>query len=205
MTQNPFEPGASVLESAGGQGPGAFEPPSSLVVYALYASAGIDALQIPMTLVLGEGEETLLIWGMVGLVQFALIVGCIVLWCMWKVRAAKNIRAFSDGPFEFTPGWAAGWYFVPFLNLVRPYQAMNEIMAHSRPEGDLTKNTPVVGIWWGTWIVSNLVENVAFRVESPATSMIASVAGVIAAIFAVRVVNAVNEAQIETARMMPVR
>jgi hypothetical protein len=208
MTENPFEPGASVLDNATFRaGAGTFEQPATAVIYALYANAAIDGIQIPMSFVLGyEDESALLLWGGVGVLQLALFIGCVVLWCMWKMRAARNIRVFNDHPYEFTPGWAVGWYFVPFLNLVRPYQAMKEILLWSRSnDGQLVADTSVVSGWWGAWIASNLLANFSSRIESPIATTLASAAGVIAAILAVRVVNAVNESQLEAARMMPVR
>ena len=98
MSQNPFEPGQSVLDNiTGGPGLSNFEPPSNFVVYSLYANAAIDGIQIPMSMVLGEGEETIMIWGAVGVLQLVAFVACVVLWCQWKMRAARNIRVFSNG------------------------------------------------------------------------------------------------------------
>jgi protein-S-isoprenylcysteine O-methyltransferase Ste14 len=95
MSDNPFEPGASVLENAD-VGPSGFEPPMTAVVMALYASAGVDAVQIPMAVVLENTEENLMLWGAVGVAQIAVFILTVVLWCRWKMRAARNIRVFSD-------------------------------------------------------------------------------------------------------------
>jgi hypothetical protein len=205
MSQNPFEPGQSVLDNiTGGPGLSNFEPPSSLIVYALYASAAADGIQIPVSMLLGEGEETIAIWGAIGVLQFVVFIASVVIWCQWKMRAARNIRVFSEGPFEFTPGWCAGWYFVPFLNLVRPYQAMKEIMAHSTPGGGLSDGG-IIGAWWAAWIISNVIANFSMRIEGEIAALLANVTGIVAAILAVRVVKAVNEAQLQASRMMPVR
>ncbi len=45
----------------------------------------------------------------------------------WIYRANLNCRGFGAQDMRFTPGWSVGYYFIPFLNLVRPYQSMKEI------------------------------------------------------------------------------
>src|SRR5258708_386553 len=41
---------------------------------------------------------------------------------VWFYQAVANLRAAGLKQMEFTPGWAIGGFFVPFLNLVRPLQ-----------------------------------------------------------------------------------
>jgi uncharacterized BrkB/YihY/UPF0761 family membrane protein len=38
-------------------------------------------------------------------------------WFIWLHRAVANARSLGV-PTECTPGWAVGWWFVPFANLV---------------------------------------------------------------------------------------
>jgi hypothetical protein len=207
MTQNPFEPGESVFQRSGVMTSG-FEQPASAVIIALYANVAVDAIQIPMSILVPNDEANVFLWGGVGILQLLVFVGCVILWCQWKMRAARNIRVFApDRTFEYTPGWAAGWYFVPFANLVKPYHAMKEILAWSRAHSDsaLVADTSMVTAWWAGWIVSNVVANASSRVENGAVAMVASIAGVISAVLAIRVVNAVNASQLETARMAPIR
>src|SRR5690242_15716882 len=75
----------------------------------------------------GNGLAVAIGGGCVGLLFFAAFVATAVFWVLTIHRAATNVRAFGQGGLEFTPGWAAGWYFVPFANLVKPFQAFREI------------------------------------------------------------------------------
>ena len=47
-----------------------------------------------------------------------------------------------------------GWFFVPIMNLFRPYQVMNELHKTSNL---VSAGSPVVGWWWGLWIVAGVV------------------------------------------------
>jgi hypothetical protein len=79
-----------------------------------------------------ETEANDLRQGMIGLAQFGTRITLIVLICIWP-RANRNARALGATGMRFTPGWCVGWYFVPIMNLFRPYQAMKEIWMASVP------------------------------------------------------------------------
>lgn len=58
-----------------------------------------------------------------------------------------------------------GYYFIPFLNLVLPYQAMKEIWQASRNPKDWRSEpgSPLLGWWWALWLISGLVGQILFR------------------------------------------
>ena len=56
-----------------------------------------------------------------------------MLFCLFMPRANRNARAFGSS-MSISPGWAAGWFFVPIANLWMPYQAMKEIWQGSDPD-----------------------------------------------------------------------
>ena len=73
---------------------------------------------------------------------------------MWVYRMSSNCAGFG-GAMEYSPGWAVGSYFVPILNLFRPYQAMQEIWEVSRdPMSRGTDGGTLVRWWWGFWLLS---------------------------------------------------
>jgi hypothetical protein len=105
------------------------------------------------------------------------LITCAVLFCVWIRRANRNASALGARGMAFTPGWASGWFFIPFANLFKPYQVMREIYQASDPdrddegdEGALLSlhwsNQPApthMKLWWGTWIVMNFLDNASFR------------------------------------------
>jgi hypothetical protein len=76
-----------------------------------------------------------------------------VIYLVWIFRVYKNLPALGAGPLAATPGWAVGHYFVPILNLFRPYQTMKEIWQLSAPSDAQRGATALVGWWWTGWIV----------------------------------------------------
>jgi hypothetical protein len=67
----------------------------------------------------------------------------------------------------FTPGWSVGWFFVPFLNLVRPYRAMKEIWqaSHDPHHWKMQPGSAILRWWWGLWLASGLISQISFRVS----------------------------------------
>jgi hypothetical protein len=91
--------------------------------------------------------------------EIALLVPFLV-FLFWLHRAATNAGAFAR-ELRFTPGWAVGWFFVPFANLVRPARVVNEIwqaqdlapVAATRVGRSVLRISPLVPVWWGLWIL----------------------------------------------------
>lgn len=111
---------------------------------------------------------------MAGLYLLAFLVTAI-LFLRWTYLSNRNTRSLVSTGLEYTPGWAVGFYFVPFLTLWKPYQAMKEMFKASHPEfRDDWEQAPVPAIlpvWWTLWIVSTFVGQallqMALRAETP--------------------------------------
>lgn len=91
----------------------------------------------------------------------------IVLVGLWIHRAHANLRESGADELAFSPGWAVGWYFVPFANLVMPFKAMRELWNASRGEHDFFGGpaaAPELKAWWAAWIVGNVLGVVGSRI-----------------------------------------
>lgn len=86
--------------------------------------------------------------------QLLLIVATYVASGMWIYRVACNVRAFGAKGLDDSPGWAVGWYAIPFMNLQRPFRAMEQIwLASQSPLGWQKLSAPLLlRVWWGTWL-----------------------------------------------------
>lgn len=103
------------------------------------------------------------------LAQSVVYILTVVLFLVWLHRAYANLRAFATKT-ETTPGWAVGFWFIPFANLVYPYRAVKETWIKSDPAinfsngfgqgGEGARSTALVGVWWLFWIVSNIAAQV---------------------------------------------
>lgn len=101
----------------------------------------------------------------IGLLQVALYLFTVVIFGRWIVRANKNVRALGADGLRITPGWAVGYFFVPIVNLWRPYQAMKDLWRASQNPVAWTSiaASSILATWWTLWILSNLFGNMSFR------------------------------------------
>jgi len=107
----------------------------------------------------------------VGLIQFMLYLATAAFFLTWIFRAYKNLQAFNVRGLRFSPGWAVGGWFVPFLNLWRPHEVMREIWRASSPRAPVADErawkgepvSPLMGWWWAAWIIGGVIGWIAFR------------------------------------------
>ena len=102
---------------------------------------------------------------LVGGVAFIAYITSGILFLVWIHRANYNARKLGAQDLQFTPGWCVGWFFVPFANLWKPYQAMKEIVkASTNPaEWRSQSDDPLVGGWWALFIISAIVSHFSLR------------------------------------------
>ena len=201
------------------------------VAYILVAlfSVASDVLSFftnPVVIAAEEGvSERLtlfeLLQGLAGLGTLFVFVALAVAFLMWLHRASRNLRALGNPSqrIEFTPGWAVGWFFIPFANLVMPYKAVREVWEKSDPAvrtGDDfmfagPSSAPLLLGWWVTFIASNFAGNISGRLMADAhtdaalrftagVDLIASLLSVVAAALAILVVRDIDRRQAERAR-----
>lgn len=124
----------------------------------------------------GDGEPMQLAYvliGVVALLHIPLSIATIVFFLIWEHRAFKNLSALNAQNLEFSPGWAIGWWFIPFANLVKPFQAMRELWTESDPDYDadlgfLSGNSSaptMMGFWWAFWLLSNFTDRIANKLD----------------------------------------
>ena len=128
----------------------------------------------------------------------------------WICRANANARGLGATGLRYTPGWAAAWFFIPFANLVRPYDALAEIWrASAHPQGWSTQREPLSLRWW--WVLLlfavglGIIAAVSFKFARVAGTVIdatwytalSDLAGMLAAGFLVRIIGQVQSMQAE--------
>ena len=205
----------------------------------LFANAAVAAVSLIFHLITLGGwgqpdediaslEETIssveLLHGLVGLTQIAVYVATAALFLVWLHRAYKNLRALGVRT-EQSPGWVVGSWFIPILNLFRPYQSVKEAWIKSDPGVDFSGGfaqpgpqanpATLVGFWWGFWLFSNFVGRIAWRIarraETPDQLSNAAMAGAfsdllifVAAALAFLVVSEIDRMQEEKAARLNV-
>jgi len=109
----------------------------------------------------------------IGIATLILYVVTAIPFLMWISRANANCHGFHARGMRFTPGWAVGWYFIPIMNLFRPYQVMAEIWKVSkRPQDWESLSTPgIVSAWWALWLIAAFVGRLYFRLAMKAETI----------------------------------
>ncbi|MCZ2101569.1 MAG: protein kinase [Chitinophagales bacterium] len=83
----------------------------------------------------------------------------------WFRRSYFNLHLKVDG-LLYSEGWAAGSWFVPILNLFRPYRIMKELyiktkdlLINNNISYHQNINTSYLGWWWVLWNVEKWIVN----------------------------------------------
>ena len=164
--------------------------------------------------------------GAIGILQFLITLATAAAFLTWFYRAHKNLPRLGARNLEYPPGWAVGGFFVPFLNLVRPYQVMREVWCRSYPPSPESGSTPegqppqpptltLVGWWWGLFLLSAALGRVSARIAlagdptlqqlklGSVASLISDLIDFPTAWLAIRIVGQINRWQNERASRLP--
>lgn len=104
----------------------------------------------------------------VGIAQLGIHIITIVYFIMWFRRAYFNLHSLNFY-LRYSEGWAAGAWFVPFMNLHAPFKIMKEIWDNTQiraqhgAESTEIKPSTILGVWWFLWIVTNIAGNIYSR------------------------------------------
>jgi hypothetical protein len=136
-----------------------------------------------------------------------------IVWLFWQHRAYSNLRLIGARDTELTPGWSVGYWFIPIINLVKPYQVTAELYRRSElqnrrdPIGGLS-GPSLVGWWWFAYLSMNVLgriyatmvktaKTLPALVSATSLSIVQDVVAVIACIVAIMVVRSIDRFQQE--------
>lgn len=134
--------------------------------------------------------ETGVVWStaaLEGVDRYAAIAGGVYLgafflsavcFACWMVRASVNAHTVSDA-MTISPRWSIGFFFVPIANFWKPFQALRETWQASLAP-DAPDSVPVpaaMRVWWGLWLLNNVLGNISFRLVGNATTAREVIAG----------------------------
>ena len=101
----------------------------------------------------------------IGLIQTALLIAVAVFFIRWLRLAYRNADVVAPDVRRYKHGWAIGAWFVPFLNLWRPKQIVNDVWRAGEASG-APHAAPLpawLNIWWVAWLITNVLAQVAGR------------------------------------------
>lgn len=111
---------------------------------------GVIIAALPDLQFWGEQLSTITTLSLVAVILYA------IFFMIWVYRASWNAGLFEPSATRITPGWSVGWFFIPVMNLFKPYRITREIYNSSLdPARPLEQKAPsLVGWWWGLWLSS---------------------------------------------------
>lgn len=144
--------------------------------------------------------------GLVAILYLLVYIISGITFIRWFRRAYFNLH-LRTSPLTYDEGWAAGSWFVPIINLYRPYQIMQElyvetkkILRNGTEAPGCNLETSSLGIWWALWLINGVLGNIVFRVfkdadtvdqllTSTVLEMITSIIGIPLALLTIKVIR----------------
>lgn len=135
-----------------------------------------------------------------------------VLFCRWLHSAYHNVIVLQPQAgrdvvgLTFTPGGAVAGFFIPIVNLWRPYRAVRELWDGSSMDESTDHASSAVGLWWAAWLAAQFIGRAGDRMLRPNASedllvpgllalTISQLVWVVAAGLAIKVIRGVEERQ----------
>ena len=148
-------------------------------------------------------------YGIMGvtLFQITTYIFCVFMTCRVTYRAMRNLHTVNSDEAQMSPGWAVGWYFIPFANFWQPANGMSQIYHGThKAVGEKSRSSSPIPAWWTMWLISNFSANISMRMSggfaggsySTTTFIIdgiSSVTAIITAYLFLRLLRRVNERQ----------
>ncbi|WP_312824573.1 DUF4328 domain-containing protein [Epilithonimonas sp.] len=112
----------------------------------------------------------------IGIVYSVTYIISAIAFIMWFRRAYYNI-SLKVRNFKFSDDWVAGAWFVPFVNLYRPYQIMKSMFDETSKylsSNNLKSskiNVNIVYWWWFLWIINNIIGQFSMRYSIKAETL----------------------------------
>ncbi len=83
---------------------------------------------------------------------------------LWFRQAYANLLLVGSRETSYRPGWAIGAWFVPILNLWRPYKLMNDLWRRTATENQATQQgstrSAIPVMWWTTFLCWRVLDGV---------------------------------------------
>ena len=144
--------------------------------------------------------------GMITLLQVLVFWTTAICWLVWLHRAYSNLGLMGTRKSDYTPGWAIGWWYIPIMNLFRPYQVTKELWLRSAKRNvlDSIKEFAAPGVvmwWWAVYIISAFLALALRRQPGQSIDELQGVAlmtlfldglGIVSALLALTVVSGID-------------
>lgn len=125
------------------------------MLYLRESGVAIGASQVELQLRLGARLAAF---------ELALFLTTAAAFSAWLSTARANCRAFGARRLVYRQAWAVAGFWVPLLNLVRPYQVVREVWQASHPSETSPVHwkelepSPLITWWWGAFVACSVLQ-----------------------------------------------
>ena len=139
---------------------------------AIYSIVGITTFQSGSSSALADLDMVDLVSAVTGGIYFVAYLICAIVVGRWIYRVNKNAWQISDA-MTVSPGWNIGFFFIPILNLFRPFRGVRETwqVSHSPSDPDNEPVPAVMRLWWAGWLIAGVFGQISFRLGLRATTL----------------------------------
>lgn len=93
-----------------------------------------------------------------------LTVATAIAFLLWLYRVCENLTISREKALEFTPGEAVGCFFIPLINLVRPYEVLRDVWMASSSAAPAAPGSGapsvrgrwLVLVWWSLFLARGI-------------------------------------------------
>lgn len=134
----------------------------AIIIITVVNSVTFSAFSVPSS-DLQNGNIGFIMF-VIGILNLILVIVTGIITLVWFYRSNKNIHAFGAKEVS-SPRMAVIWWFIPILNLWKPYKVAQQIWKASDPlmvlsngtEWKKSSNSDIIKIWWLLAILSLVV------------------------------------------------
>ena len=128
----------------------------------LQLAGGLAAVSLLLNVwtVAAPGEHAVrdFLEGLTAIVSLGVLVSAPIVYLMWLHRVVRQLNALGVD-VGATPGWAVGYWFIPFVNLVKPFRVLRSIVV------ELGDEALVASLHMSAWWAMLLLARVLGRIE----------------------------------------
>ena len=130
------------------------------VIVALSGPADVDLTDMQQTVT----RSGLLLTGYSDYAQLAVLIVIAILFLRLLYKAVQRAKGFAV-PFTYvSPGWAVGYWFIPLMNLYRPFQVVKALFAactqEAGPAAKPAAGEQLLSAWWAMFLLGNIANRV---------------------------------------------
>lgn len=126
--------------------------------------------------------------------------------------ASRTAQSIVPALIRDTPTWTVAWWFIPIVNLYKPYAGLRTIWNVTMiPSGVRMGESPpgLFLLWWGCFVARVVLfrlaamfnsRNVGDLITAAQVQMVGEVASCVSALAAIGVIRAIHEPQVKLAR-----